>query len=144
MLPAEPDQTISSRAGRAWRDEDVRDYGSIGLGWLMFVLVTLRDRKIRQRLADVEIPNGTLFVVMAAALVRQRRTERALAEFAERSGELGTLLGTRMRESDERAVELLSLQASVEQLTRWLVVLTVVLGAIGVGGIAATLWAALK
>jgi hypothetical protein len=110
----------------------------------MFILVMLRDRKIWQRLADVEIPNGTLFVVMAAALVRQRRTERALAEFAKRSGELGTLLGTRMRESDERAVELLSLQASVERLTRWLVVLTVVLGVIGVGGIAATLWAALK
>jgi hypothetical protein len=85
MLPAEPDQTISSRAGRAWRDEDVRDYGLIGLGGLMFILVMLRDRKIWQRLADVEIPNGTLFAVMAAALVRQRRTERALAEFAERS-----------------------------------------------------------
>lgn len=144
MLPAEPGQTISSRAGRAWRDEDVRDYGLIGLGWLMFILVTLRDRKIWQRLADVEIPNGTLFVEMAAALVRQRRTERMLAEFAERSGELGTLLGTRVRDSDERTVELLSLQASVERLTRWLVVLTVVFGVIGVGGIAATLWAALK
>jgi hypothetical protein len=144
MLSGEPDQTIPSRAGRPWRDEDVRDYGLMGLGWLMFILVTLRDRNIWQRLADVEIPNGTLFVVMAAALVRQRRTQHALAEFAERSGELGTLLGTRMRESDERAVELLSLQASVERLTRWLVVLTVVLGVIGVGGIAATLWAALK
>lgn len=133
-----------SRAGRAWRDEDVRDYGLIGLGWLMFILVTLRDRQVWQRLVDLEIPNGTLFVVMAAALVRQRRSERALAGFAERSGELGTLLGTRMRQSDERAVELLSLQASVERLTRWLVALTVVLGVIGVGGIAATLWAALK
>lgn len=143
MLPAEPDKTISSREDRVWQ-EDVRDYGFIGVGWLMFILVTLRDRRIWQRLADVEIPNGTLFVVMAAALVRQRRTERVLAEFAERSGELGTLLGTRMGESDERAVEILSLQASVERLTRWLVVLTVVLGVIGVGGIAATLWAALK
>jgi hypothetical protein len=109
-------------------DEDVRDYGLIGLGWLMFMLVTLRDRQIWQRLADMEITNCTLFVIVAAALVSQRRTGRALAEFAERSSELGTLLGTRMRESDERAVELLSLQASVERLTRWLVVLTVVLG----------------
>lgn len=144
MAPIESDQRMSSPAGRAWRDEDVRDYGVMGLGWLMFILVTLRDRKIWQRLADVEIPNGTLFVVMAAALVRQRRTQRALTEFAERSRELGTLLGTRMRESDERAVELLSLQASVQRLTRWLLVLTVVLGVIGVGGIAATLWAAVK
>ena len=94
MSTAEPAQPISSRAGRAWRDEDVRDYGLMGIGWRIFISVTLRDRKIWQQLADVEIPNGTLFVVLAAALVRQRRTERALTKFAERSGEIGTLLSS--------------------------------------------------
>ncbi len=65
-------------------------------------------------------------------------------KFVGAASQLGTLLGTRMREGDEREKQVLDLQGSIERLTRWLVVLTIVLGGIGVVGIGATLWAALK
>jgi hypothetical protein len=40
-------------------------------------------------------------------------------------------------------VRLVELQVSIEKMTRWLVRLTVVLGVIGVVGIAITIWAIL-
>lgn len=71
------------------------------------------------------------------------RGERTLKELEKPIAELGTLIGTRWREGDEREKQLVALQASVERLTRWLVGLTIAVGLIGVGSIAATLWAAL-
>jgi hypothetical protein len=102
-----------------------------------------RDRIGWQRLADVEVPRGTLWVVMLASLVRMRREDRVFKEVEKTSAELGTLIGTRWRESDDREKQLVALQASVERMTRWLVGLTIALGLLGVGSIAATLWAAL-
>lgn len=71
-------------------------------------------------MADVQVPYGILWALVFGSWIRMRRIDRTLGEFAETSGELGTLIGT-----------------------RWLVGLTIVLGLIGVGSIAATLWAAL-
>jgi hypothetical protein len=96
-----------------------------------------------QRLADVQVPRGTLGVVLLASLVRMRREGREFKQVEKTSAELATLVGTRWREGDERERQLVALQASVERMTRWLVGLTIALGLIGVGSIAATLWAAL-
>ena len=82
-------------------------------------------------------------MLVLGSWIRMRRMDRALEEFAETSGELGTLIGTRWREGDDREKQLVALQTSVERMTRWLVGLTIALGLIGAGSIAATLWAAL-
>lgn len=48
-----------------------------------------------------------------------------------------------LAETHEREVRLVELQASVEKMTRWLVRLTIMLGLIGIAGIAASVWAIL-
>jgi hypothetical protein len=103
-----------------------------------------RDRIGWQRLADVQVPRGVVWVLLIGLRIRQRVTARALKGFADASSELGTVLGARMREGDARETQLLALQASIERLTRWLVRLTITLGLIGIAGIGATLWAALR
>jgi hypothetical protein len=96
-----------------------------------------------QRLADVQVPRGALGVMLLAGLVRMRREGRELKQIEETSAELATLVGTRWRQGDERERQLVALQASVERMTRWLVGLTIALGLIALGSIAATLSAAL-
>jgi hypothetical protein len=73
-----------------------------------------------------------------------RRSERATKELAGISADPGTLIGERWREGDAREGRLIELQASVERMTRWLVFLTVAVGLIGIAGIGASLWAALR
>jgi hypothetical protein len=102
-----------------------------------------RDRFGWQRLADVEVPRGTLVVALLASLVRMRREDRELKGLEKTSAELATLVGTRWREGDERESQLVRLQASVERMTHWLVGLTIALGLIGIGSIGVTLWATL-
>jgi hypothetical protein len=103
-----------------------------------------RDRFGWERLSDVQVPRGIHWWVMLATWLRQRQMRQAIDQFATATAQFGTFLGTRMREGDEREKQLLGLQSSVERLTRWLVRLTIVLGVIGIAGIGATLWAALK
>lgn len=98
-----------------------------------------RDRRVWQRLGDVEVLNGIFAPTMYFLLVRQRRDDRAMAEFAKTSGEFGTFIGNRMKVSDQRNDELLDLTRSLKRLTRWLVVLTIVVGLIGAGSIGATI-----
>lgn len=111
------------------------------------------------------MPNGILLAALLFRWVGLRRSDRILAEFDMRMDELGTFLGTRMRQSDERSQQLLELQTSlehyasaadardhdllrlsrnVERLTRWLVRLTIVLGVIGVAGVGVAVCTALK
>jgi len=72
---------------------------------------------------------------------RQRKTNQAIDALP--SAEFGQFLGERWREGTEREEQLVELQASMEKMTRWLVRLTIALGIIGIGSIAATIWAAL-
>lgn len=102
-----------------------------------------RKRLGWQRLADVQVPHGTLTALLLGGLLRMRRSERATKELRDIGAELGTLIGDRWREGDEREARLIELQASVERMTRWLVLVTVAVGLIGIAGIGATLWAAL-
>jgi hypothetical protein len=97
-----------------------------------------------QRLADVQVPYGILWVILVGTWLRKRGAHKAIQKFAVASSGLGTLLGTQWRENAEREKQLLELQTSVENLTRWLVRLTIALGIIGLSGIAATVLAALK
>jgi hypothetical protein len=129
------------------------------------LITWIRAGKPKERLADVEVPTGVLASAIVARWVGLRRDDRIYAEFGERMAELGTFLGTRMRQGDERSQQLLDLQASleryagaadvrdqdllrlsstVERLTRWLVALTVVLGVIGLVGIGVAVWAAVR
>lgn len=135
------------------------------LGFAFPIVTWIRTGKPWQRLADVDVPNGILLSVLLFALAGRRRTARIYAKFGEQTAEFGTFIGNRMRQSDERSSQLLDLQASleryasaanerdedllrlsssVERLTRWLVRLTILLGAIGVAGVAVAVWAALR
>src|SRR5205823_1360856 len=143
----------------------VVDRLAILIGFAAPLMVWIRTGRRWQRVADIELPNGILFSAMLSRWVSLRRTDRILAEFGVRVDELGTFLGTRMRQSDERSQQLLKLQTSleryataedarnhdllrlsgnVERLTRWLVRLTIVLGVIGVAGVGVAVWTALK
>lgn len=103
-----------------------------------------RDKYGWERLSDVQVPRGMLWVIVIGLWWRQRKTNAAIDEFGEVSAELGQLLGERWREGTEREEQLVELQASIERMTRWLVRLTVALGIIGVGSIAATILAAVS
>ncbi len=148
----------------SWR----RHPGDVALlvgGWLMVLWAWVADRKVKDRLADVEVPHGVLLPIVMFTLIGQRRRDRVSARFGTATGEFGTFIGTRMRDTDERQQRLVELQASLEELTRAgeqrerrmvalqesverytrvLVILTVVLAALGLGAIGATVWAATR
>jgi hypothetical protein len=140
---------------------------AISLSGLAAVLVQrwLTERKVWQRLADVEVPSGALFIALGVARIRQIVIGRNWEQAAQSARELTDALTQRMRQSEHRANQelelqqsieratregeareqrLLELQESVEAQTRWLVRLTVTLGLIGAAGIAATIWAAVR
>lgn len=100
-----------------------------------------RDKFGWERLADVQVPRGTVWVIATVLWWRQRKTNQAIDELP--TEEFGQLLGERWREGTEREKQLVELQASIERMTRWLVRLTIALGIIGLSGIGATIWAAL-
>jgi hypothetical protein len=102
-----------------------------------------RDKFAWERLADLQVPKGILWFALSALLYRQRQLNAAIEEFGESASELGTYLGTSWRESDEREVRLVELQASVENMTRWLLRFTIVLGVVGIAGVGVTIWATL-
>jgi len=95
-----------------------------------------------QRLADVQVPTGILWWVLLGLWLRRREMDKVIDEFSKSASDLGNLLGDRWREGTEREEELLQLQQSIESLTRWLVVLTIVVGVVGLVAAAATIWAA--
>jgi hypothetical protein len=56
----------------AWRHHP----GDIALyvgAWLTVPLVVGRDRRVKDRLADVEVPHGVLMAILMSTLIRQRR-----------------------------------------------------------------------
>lgn len=131
------------RVREGWRGE-FGDRVLAVAGWAIALSAWARDRKVSQRLADLEVPHAIKLPVLLFIRIRQRRTDRASAELSKSLAELGSVLGARMRENDERDERVLRLTESMESLNRRLVRLTVVLGAIGVASIAATVWSALR
>lgn len=103
-----------------------------------------RQRTGWERLGEVQVPKGIIWIMLVAGFVRRRKTDQAVAEFSNATAEFGTFVGTRIHEGDKRDQRLLDLQSSVERLTRWLVTLTIALGVIGLASIGATIWAAVR
>lgn len=127
------------------------------------VLTWVRERRLWQRLADLEVPSGGLLILVGALRMRQLALKGPINDLRDSMSELGDLIGKRLVQSDKRSAELLAAQRSMEtmaqeadqrdktlvelqvnivDLTRWLVRLTIALGVIGVAGIAATIVAA--
>jgi hypothetical protein len=102
-----------------------------------------RDKYAWERLADVQVPKGILWFVLVGLWWRQRELGAAIDDFGEKASVLGEYLGTSWRETREREVRLVELQASIENMTRWLIRLTIVLGVIGIVGICTSIWAML-
>lgn len=100
-----------------------------------------RDKYGWERLADVQVPRGFLWAILLGLWLRQRSFKAAVDEFGDSANALGEYLGTSWRETHEREVRLVELQASIEKLTRWLVRLTVALGVLGIASIAVSIWA---
>lgn len=103
-----------------------------------------RPRLAWQRLADVQVPFGILWWLLLGLWLRGRAMDKALEEFSRSAEDLGSLVGTRWREEDEREEKLLELQQSIETLTRRLVALTIVVGVAGLAATAATILAAVN
>jgi hypothetical protein len=151
---------------RKWTEHDRQVDWFLNVGTALAIALTwIRDRRGWTRLADVKVPNATLFMAWLISRIKWGQIKGPLAELGKNMERSGTLLGQRMRQSDERAEQELALQQSIEQLTREgearaqrefalqqsierltrrLVALTYVLGIIGVGGIAAAIWSALR
>jgi hypothetical protein len=87
-------------------------------GFLTPFVSWIRTSRPRQRLADVEVPNAIVWTLIIGRWVGLRRQDRAVGESGATIDELGTLVGNRMRQGDERSRQLLDLQASLERLTR--------------------------
>ncbi len=151
---------------RKWTEHERQVDWCVNIGTALAIALTwIRDRRGWTRLADVKVPNATLFMAWFIARIKWGQIKGPLAELGKNMERSGVLLGQRMRQSDERAEQELALQQSiehlgresearaqqefalqqsVERLTRRLVALTYVLGIIGAAGIAATIWSALR
>lgn len=151
---------------RNWTEHQRQVDPFLNIGTALAITLTwIRDRRGWTRLADVKVRNATLFIAWLISRIKWGQIKGPLAELGENMQQFGILLGQRMRQSDERAEQELALQQSIEQLTREgearaqqefalqqsierltrrLVALTYVLGIIGVAGITATIWSALR
>jgi hypothetical protein len=145
----------------AWKwDPEHTDRLVTALALAIVVTTWVKDRQISERLADVEVPHGIQLPVLMFALVGRRMRDRQWAEAGKSLNDLGEILAKRMVESDERQKQLLDLQASLERLaqdstaretrlvalqedvqryTKWLLRLTVIVAAIGLASIVATI-----
>jgi hypothetical protein len=88
----------------------------------------------------VEVPRGLFWSLLIGSLIGRWRLNRAIDDASKPAQELARYLGDKWRVEDQREQELLALQASIEKLTRWLVILTVLLGLIAIASIGITLW----
>jgi hypothetical protein len=164
---------MMERLNRAWKQLDQayteherRLDGVLNAGAaIAIVLIWIRDRRTSARLADVKVPNATPLIVWLISRIKFGQIKGPMAELGKNMEAFGTMRGNRMRQNDERAARELALQQSIEQLTREgelrskqelalqlsverltrrLVLLTYVLGIIGIAGIGATILAAVR
>ena len=127
------------------------------VGWVIILATWRKERVVKQRLADVEVPNGIQLPVLLFLLSGKRQRSRQWAEAGKSLNELGESLAKRMIATDERQQQLVDLQGSLERLaqsssereetlvalqlsvtryTKWLLMLTIVVALIGLGTIA--------
>jgi hypothetical protein len=123
------------------------------LGWAVSLGTWAKDRQVKQRLSDVEVPRGIEMTTLLFLLSAKRQRQRQWDQATESMKDLGETLAKRAIESDKRQQQLVDLQASLEDIaqdgkvmqasmaryTRWLVILTVAVTVIGIASIAATI-----
>ncbi len=85
---------------------------------LLTVRAWVRDGTLWLRLSDTQVPNNALLLTLAAARIRQRVMAGAIEKLRQAMEELGTVIGSRMRQSDERSAQELRLQQSLETFAR--------------------------
>ena len=135
-----------------WRPEHT-DRVLVVLGWAVSLGTWAKDRQVKQRLSDVEVPRGIEMTTLLFLLSAKRQRQRQWDQATESMKDLGETLAKRAIESDKRQQQLVDLQASLEDIaqdgkvmqasmaryTRWLVILTVAVTVIGIASIAATI-----
>jgi len=99
----------------SWLRSKGVDWIATAVGWAIPLVSWIRSGKARERLADIEVPRSLLMTTLIFAWVGRRQRDRTWARFGEITEEFGTLVGTRMRETEERSKELLALQGSTER-----------------------------
>ena len=88
------------------------------LGFASALGTWVKDRQVKQCLADVEVPNGIQLPVLLFLLSGKRQRERSWIEAGKSMNEVAEVLAKRMVESDERQNQLLDLQVSLENLAQ--------------------------
>lgn len=100
---------------RGWLRSRWVDRIAIVVAWAIPLLSWRRSGELWERLADIRVPRSILMTTMIAALVGRRERERTSEELGRIGDELGALIGTSVRESEERSKELLAVQTSTER-----------------------------
>jgi len=85
---------------------------------LLTVWTWVRDRTLWLKLSDTQLPNNALLLALAAARIRQRVLAGPIEKLTQAMAELGTVIGRRMLQSDERSAQELQLQQSLESFAR--------------------------
>jgi hypothetical protein len=107
------------RLDQAYTEHERQVDRVLNAGTAFSILLTwVQERRPWTRLADVKVPNATLLTAWLISRIKFGQIKGPLRELGENMEKFGTLLGQRMRQSDERAEQELGLQRSVEQLTR--------------------------
>jgi hypothetical protein len=102
-----------------WRDEwdDQALFLAVALIWTAWTW--RRDKQVKQRLADVVVPNGIAVTVLCFVLARQRARSQSWHEASASLGEVSrALTAQRLEGAPARGDALPELQASVASLTK--------------------------
>jgi hypothetical protein len=102
-----------------WRDEwdDQVLFLAVALIWTAWTW--RRDKQVKQRLADVVVPNGIAVTVLCFVLARQRARTQSWHEASASLGEVSrALTAQRLEGAPARGDALPELQASVASLTK--------------------------
>jgi hypothetical protein len=92
-----------------WKPERI-DRLLEAFGWAIVLGTWMKDREVKRRLADVEVPNGIQLPVLLFLLSAKRQRDRSWVEAGKSMNELAEVLAKRMVESDERQEQVLDLQ----------------------------------
>lgn len=118
-LPPKVSELMRQRVARTSSDRELLlDSVLLVSAGLLTVWAWIRDRAVVRRLSDVQVPNNAVLLAMGAARVGQRPRENSNMKLQQSMSELGTRLGKRMVQSNERSKQLLALPKSLDSFAR--------------------------